>query len=208
MSARAATSRSASPRPSPCCSHDGTVRRMTEEALPRSCRDGSPTSSTSTRSAQGRHSTSSGPGTTPGWPGCATPSGWVDSASPARCRPPSTTPSLPPARPDNNPQAQRHRAGHGRAHHPRLRHRRAAAPIPAAAVDRRGDLVPAVLRARRRLRPRRRQHPRGQGRGRVGRQRAEGVDVERAQRRLGDPARPHRPRRRPSMPDSPTSWRP
>ena len=37
--------------------------------------------------------------------------------------------------------------------------RRAEAPLPAADVHRRGDLVPAVQRARRRLRPRRRSPP-------------------------------------------------
>src|SRR3712207_8549819 len=41
--------------------------------------------------------------------------------------------------------------------HPRLRHRGAEEEVPAPPVDRRAGLVPAVQRARRRLRPRRRQ---------------------------------------------------
>ena len=58
----------------------------------------------------------------------------------------------------------------------RLGHRRAEAPLPAPAVHRRGDLVPAVLRARRRVRLRRPRRPRRAGRRRVGRQRTEGLD--------------------------------
>ena len=98
-------------------------------------------------------------------------------------------------RPGQRPAAHRHRPRHGRADDPRVRHRRAEAALPAAALVRRGGLVPAVLRARRRLRPRRPRDPRRPRRRRLDRQRPEGVDVLGAHRRPGDPDRPHRPRR-------------
>ena len=50
-----------------------------------------------------------------------------------------------------------------------------------------GDLVPGLLRARRRLRPRRRAHARGARGRRLRRQRPEGVVVVRAHRRLVHP---------------------
>ena len=51
-------------------------------------------------------------------------------------------------------------ARHGRADDPRARHRGAEAALRPAAAARRRDLVPALLRARRRLRPRRSHHAR------------------------------------------------
>ena len=67
--------------------------------------------------------------------------------------------------------------------------------LPAADRQRAGGVVPALQRARRRLRPR---EPADQGRARrrrVGHQRPEGVDVGRAGRRPRHAPRPHRPRR-------------
>ena len=70
------------------------------------------------------------------------------------------------------------------------------AALPAGAAARRRGLVPAVQRARRRVRPRRRLRTRADARRRrVGGQRPEGVDVRRPLQRLRHPARPHRPRR-------------
>ena len=57
------------------------------------------------------------------------------------------------------------------------------------------QLVPGLLRARRRLRPRRPEDHRGPRRRRVGDQRPEGVDHPGPDRRLRLPARPHRSRR-------------
>ena len=79
--------------------------------------------------------------------------------------------------------AQPDRVRHGRPDHPGHRHRGPAAALPPPAVHLRGDLVPAVLRAGRRLRRRQPGHPGRARRGRVGPQRPEGVD---------DP-RPHAP---------------
>ena len=55
--------------------------------------------------------------------------------------------------------------------------------------------MPALQRARRRLRPRRAHHQGRRGRRRVDRQRPEGLDVAGPDRRPGHAARPHRPRR-------------
>ncbi len=64
---------------------------------------------------------------------------------------------------------------------------------PAAAdPHRRGDVVPAVQRARQRLRPRRADDAGRARRRRVGRQRSEGVEHERAPRRPRHAPRPHR----------------
>ena len=64
--------------------------------------------------------------------------------------------------------------------------------VPAPQPDRRGHLVPAVQRARQRLRPRRRRDPRrAQGRP-LGDQRPEGLDHQRPPRRLGPAAGAHR----------------
>ena len=60
------------------------------------------------------------------------------------------------------------------------------AAVPPADVHRRGGVVPAVLRARRRLGLRRSRHPRGARRRRVDRQRPEGVEHARPPRRLRD----------------------
>src|SRR5206468_1195783 len=81
------------------------------------------------------------------------------------------------------PDPERDRPGHGGADDPRVRHRRAETALAAPAVDRRGSVVPAVQRARRRVRPGRLGHPGGQGRRRPGLagERAGGVDVAGAQ---------------------------
>ena len=79
--------------------------------------------------------------------------------------------------------------------------RRYAPPRPA----RRGDLVPAVQRARRRLRPGRAAHARRARRRRLGHQRPEDLDLRRALRRLGHPRRPRTIPRRPSTRASPSS---
>ena len=60
---------------------------------------------------------------------------------------------------------------------------------------RRRDLVPGLLRARRRLRPRRAQDARGPGRRRLGRHRPEGVDERRAVLEVVHARRAHRHRR-------------
>ena len=60
---------------------------------------------------------------------------------------------------------------------------------------RRRALVPALLRAGRRLRPRRAAHARGARRRRLGRQRPEDLDLGRAVRRLRHPGDAHRPQR-------------
>ena len=57
---------------------------------------------------------------------------------------------------------------------------------------RRGDLVPGLLRARRRLGPRRAQDARGQGRRRLGRHRPEGLDERRAVLEVVHARRAHR----------------
>ena len=140
---------------------------------------------------QGRSSASSSTGA---WPGCTSPRATAGSRlSPklqtiineriVRRRRPN--PVLP------QPDRLRHVRPDGR----RVGQRRAEAALPAPAVHRRGDLVPAVLRARRRLRRRR---PVVQGRPRrrrVDRQRPEGVDHARPRGPLGPAHRAHRPRR-------------
>ena len=59
----------------------------------------------------------------------------------------------------------------------------------------RGDVVPALLGAGRRLRPGGPRHPGGAGRRRVGHRRPEGLDLGRAVRRVGLHPVPHRPER-------------
>ena len=77
-------------------------------------------------------------------------------------------------------------------------HRGAEEALPLEDPERRGDLVPGLLRARRRQRPRRRAHAdRGPGRP-LPRQRPEGVVVVRAHRRLLHPRRA-RPARRAAL---------
>ena len=87
---------------------------------------------------------------------------------------------------------ERDRARHGRADDHGARHRGAEAPLPPEDAHGRGDLVPGLLRARRRLRPRGGAHAhRGQGRP-LPRQRPEGLVVGRAPRELLHPRRPRR----------------
>jgi hypothetical protein len=64
--------------------------------------------------------------------------------------------------------------------------------LSAAAGLRREDLVPVVLRTRRRLRRRGSAHPRGKGRRRLGHQRPEDLDFRRALLGLRHPDHPHR----------------
>ncbi len=82
----------------------------------------------------------------------------------------------------------------GRSHHPPVGLRGAEAGVHPRHPQRLHLLVPRVLRARRRQRPRLAQDEGRARRRRVGRQRAEGVDHPGAVRRLHLPARPHRPR--------------
>ena len=79
--------------------------------------------------------------------------------------------------------------------HPAVGHRRAEAALPPAHPRRRGPLVPGLLRAERRIRPRQPRVPGRARRRRVGDQRPEDLDVGRPPRRLDLRARPHRPRR-------------
>ena len=74
-------------------------------------------------------------------------------------------------------------------------HRRAAGGAPAADPARRRGLVPGLLRAGRRLRPRLAAHPGGPRRRPLRRHRPEDLDVARPRRRLLRAARAHRPRR-------------
>ena len=90
---------------------------------------------------------------------------------------------------------QHHRHRHGRSDAHRLGDRGAEAAAPPPAGHQRGDLVPAVLRARRRLRRRRALDARRARRRRVGRHRPEGLDDARAHVAVGDARRPHEPRR-------------
>ena len=93
----------------------------------------------------------------------------------------------------------------GRSDDHRVRHRRAeAAPRPED-PHLRGDLVPGLLRAQRGLRPGVAPDPGREGRRPLRRQRPEGLDQPRADRRLDDAARPHRPERARSTRGSPTS---
>ena len=103
--------------------------------------------------------------------------------------------------------------GHRRLDHPvdrRLRHRRAAAALPAADLPRRDDLVPAVLRAGRRLRPGQPDHQGHQGRRRLADHRPEDLDHRRAVLQVGRPAGADRTRPLRNTMASPTScstWR-
>ena len=107
-------------------------------------------------------------------------------------------------------RAARHRAGvRGRRDQPaRLRHHRLGHPHPDPARHRRpgralgppgarpgGHLVPALQRARRRLRRRGHQDPGHPGRRRLAGQRPEGLDQRRPRRRLRARHGPHQPRR-------------
>ena len=77
----------------------------------------------------------------------------------------------------------------------RAREPRGARRVPSEAVPRRSRDVPALQRAQRRLRPRGGDDARGTRRRRVGGERSEGVDVERARRRPRARGVPHRSRR-------------
>ena len=89
-----------------------------------------------------------------------------------------------------------HRRGDARADADRARLRGAEAAPPRPDAHRRRGLVPALLRAGRRLGPRRRPDARQAAGGRlVAALGPEGLDDERAARRVRPPARPHQPRR-------------
>ena len=99
-----------------------------------------------------------------------------------------------------------------RARHPARRpdadglgHRRAEGALPDPDPLGRGGLVPGLLRARRRLRPRLAQDPRGQGRRRLGRHRPEGVDQRAPSTRSGACSSPAPTPTPPSTRASPTS---
>ena len=87
------------------------------------------------------------------------------------------------------------RRGVGAADAHRARHRGAAGALGAPHAAREAQLVPALQRAWRRLRPGRAQHKGRARRGRLRAQRAEGVDVAGARGRLRHLPRPLRPRR-------------
>ena len=100
-----------------------------------------------------------------------------------------------------------HRPRHVRPDHDGVCRRGAEAEISAAAGLGRKGLVPAVLRARRRLRRRGPAHPRGKEGRRLDHQRPEDLDLGRALFRLRHPADPHRSQRAPSTRASPcSSW--
>ena len=89
------------------------------------------------------------------------------------------------------------RHGHrrlGGADDPRARQRRAVAALRAALIARRPGLVPAVLRARRRIGPRRADHQGRPGGRRLDAAGPEGVDVGGPGRGLGHLPGPHGPR--------------
>ena len=88
-----------------------------------------------------------------------------------------------------------HRLRHVRAHHRHPRHRRAEGALPAPPLHLRGDLVPALQRARCRLRRGRALDPGRARRRRVGAQRAEGVDDAGPHLGLRAPRGPDQPRR-------------
>ena len=99
-------------------------------------------------------------------------------------------------RPGPGARAHRaHRRDAARPHADRLRHRRAARPLPARDRRRHRAVVPGLQRAGRGVRPR--QHPdaRRPRRRRVGDRRPEGVDQPGPLGRLVLRARPHRPGR-------------
>ena len=82
---------------------------------------------------------------------------------------------------------------------PALGHRRPTPAVPAADPARRRAVVPALLRARRRVRPGQPDDARRPRRRSLRRRRAQGVVVQRGAGRVGHPAGPHRPSRaRPS----------
>ena len=88
---------------------------------------------------------------------------------------------------------RRDRPGDGRADDHGPRHRRAEGALPAAPSRRGRDLVPGLLRAGRRLRPRGRAHGGAARRRPLRPRRPEGVVVLRAHRGLLHPADPLRP---------------
>ena len=100
---------------------------------------------------------------------------------------------------------RRDRARHGGADDHGPRQRRAEAGASLEDPLGRGDLVPGLLGARRRLRPRGRAHARRAARRQLRRQRAEGLVVVRAHRRLLHPRHAERPGRaalsQPDLPD-------
>ena len=142
-----------------------------------------------------RRRRSSARSSTSAWPGCTSPRATAASASARSCR--STInervfaaggaePVLP------QPDRLRHVRPDGR----RVGQRGAEAALPAPAVHRRGDLVPAVPRARLRAPTSPACRRAASGRRRVDRQRPEGVDHARPPRPLGPARRAHRPRGR------------
>ena len=154
-------------------------------ASPRRPRERVGSSWPSTTRPRRTRSSSCGPASTPAWPGCTSRSGSAGSACPAQLQSRGRRGVRRGRRAGQRPAPHRHRARHGGADDPAPRHRRAAPPLAASAVDRRGGVVPALQRARRRLRPRRPGHPGGARRRRVGRQRPEGVDLDGARGALG-----------------------
>ena len=169
--------------------HDAPTRR-------RPAARASPSSSPPTTPRPPTGWSSSAPASTPGWPGCHFPEGHGGLGLPRKRSSPTWTGCFAAAgAPDNNPQ--RNGIGLGMAAPTILafgteeQKQRFLRPLwtgeevwcqlfsePGAGSD-----LAAVA------------HPRGARRRRLGGQRAEGVDVERPQRPIRDPGRPHRPGR-------------
>ena len=142
-------------------------------------------------------------------PTSTTPSGAPSSVSRASPRPrgrPSTAPgcrSRPVRRAPVNEvlnhyrraaAGQHHRHRHGRADRHRVGERGRQAAVPPRHRHQRGDLVPALQRAGRRVRRRRARHAGRARRRRVGGERTEGLDLAGAPRPLRDAAGAHRSR--------------
>ncbi len=99
-----------------------------------------------------------------------------------------------PCRRPAPPALRRDRARHGCPRAGGTRHRRPEGALPAPAVHRGRDLVPAVLRAGCRQRRRRPVHAGRARRRRVGGERAEGLDHGGPRGPVGNAGRPQRPR--------------
>ena len=180
------------------CAHDRhrcrRARRRIRSRDPAGRRRRSTRSSPSTTRRRWTTSSSAAPVTTPGWRGCTSRRASAGSgvrpelnrlveqrlrdAGAAADRPDARSSWRSPARRSSPTAATRSEAA-----------------LPAPDVHRRGAVVPAVLRAGRRVRLRRPRHPGRPRRRRVDRQRPEGVEHARPPRRLRDARHPHRSRR-------------
>ena len=182
--------------------HDGVPRRRSAPGCTTPCRPGGwkpPTPGTTPHSRSSKRTAGSTPSR-----GRA-PSG--EAPTRRRCGPRSTAGcrarcgcrqvirselvALPAAHHLDQPPGRRP----GRTHADRPRDPGAEGALPAQDPLGRGDLVPALQRARLGIRPGVAVDPRGARRRRVGRERPEGVDHDRPVRQVRDAAGPHQPRR-------------